>query len=166
MQTATIVIDSLSRLKKIATAGFAVGLHLRFTSAAYMFECYPPEFRELYARQGWLMRDPTVRWSMQEQGVKRWPEFEATDDTGLLALAREYGLTFGHSHSIHEGANFSLGGFSRSDRDFTDAEIEEVGQLLRRLHDATRSRAPLGAEAHERIRDMAIVATEQLDKPG
>lgn len=157
----TVVIATLGRLIEIAPAGFAIGLHIRYMTPACMFESYPADWLDVYARDGLLMRDPTVRWAMHHHGAKRWAELEEQDGAGVLARAREYGVVHGHTRSIHEGDDISFGGLARSDRDFTAAEIEEVGELIQTLHDVTDKRVTLGTEASARIRDMAVVMTER-----
>ncbi|MGR3464481.1 autoinducer binding domain-containing protein [Limimaricola sp.] len=166
---ARIVIEVLARLKELAPAGFALGLHITFMTPRYMFEAYPPAWLDLYGREGMLMRDPTVRWALSHHGAKRWSEFEehgAPGEDGIFARARGFGLNYGHMRSIHQDGGLSFGGLARSDRDFTDAEIEEIGGLVQRLHDATHARETLGTEASARIHDMAVVMTRPAPPRG
>jgi LuxR family transcriptional regulator len=160
---AEAVIDALEQLIVLAPAGFAIGLHIEFMAARYMFESYPAEWRDIYGRDGLLMRDPTVHWAMHNAGAIRWPALEPQDEARVLERARAFGLVHGHTWSIHEDKGISFGGFARSDRDFTDAEIGEIGALIQRMHDVTHKRVTLGTAASARIRDMAVVMTERTE---
>lgn len=162
-EPAQVVIAALGRLIEIAPACFAIGLHIRFMTATYMFESYPSDWLDVYGKEGMLMLDPTVRWAMHHHGLKRWSELEEQDGAGVLARAREFGIIHGHTRSIHEGDDISFGGLARSDRDFTQEEIEEVGELIQRMHDVTDKRATLGTEASLRLHEMAVIKTEQTE---
>ncbi|SDF19123.1 autoinducer binding domain-containing protein [Limimaricola pyoseonensis] len=161
MDAGKLVIAALARLVEIAPAGFAIGLHVRFTAATYMFESYPQAWRDLYAREGMLMRDPTVLWAMHHAGAKPWEELAEIDGAGVLSRAREFGVIHGHTRSIHENGDISFGGLARSDRPFTAAEIDEIGEILQQMHDATARRQTLGTGLSARLRDMAVVMTER-----
>ena len=158
-----IVIEVLQRLIEIAPAGFAIGLHIRFMTPCYMFETYPQGWRDIYGREGLLMRDPTVHWAMHNHGAVRWSDLQAQDEAGVLARARGFGITHGHTRAIHEGEGISFGGFARADRDFTTAEIDEVGRLMQRMQAATHRRVTLGTDASARIHEMAVILTERAD---
>lgn len=161
MQRDQIVINSLKRLTGLAPAGFAIGFHVRFSTPAYMFESYPQSWIDLYACEGMLMLDPTVRWAMHHNGVKRWAELEEVDGAGVLKRAREFGIMYGHTRSIHDGDVVSFGGLSRQDRDFTEGEIDEIGDIIQRVHDATAGHEALGDAASEKIREMAVIMTQR-----
>ncbi|EYD70500.1 autoinducer binding domain-containing protein [Limimaricola hongkongensis] len=163
---ARIVIEVLARLKQLAPAGFALGLHIRFMTPRYMFEAYPAEWLEIYGREGLLMRDPTVRWAIGNHGAIRWSDFDEPEENGIFARARGFGLNHGHMRSIHQDGELSFGGFARTDREFTDREIDEIGALVQRLHDATHARETLGTEASARIHDMAVVMTRTAHPEG
>lgn len=109
-----VVIATLGRLIEIAPAGFAIGLHIRYMTPAYMFESYPADWLDVYARDGLLMRDPTVRWAMHHHGAKRWAELEEQDGAGVLARAREYGIVHGHTPARSTRATTSASAVSRA----------------------------------------------------
>lgn len=159
MKTGQIVINGLARLGELAPAGFAIALHVRFQTPSYMFESYPPSWLEIYAREGFLLQDPTVRWAMLHSGPKRWSELAASDEADVLGRARAHGLVHGITHSIHDYPTLSMGGLARSDREFTTHEIREAGEILQRLHDVTHRRETLGTDVSATLRDMAVVMT-------
>lgn len=163
MKTGQIVIEGLARLGELAPAGFAVALHVRFQTPSYMFESYPPSWLETYAREGFLLQDPTVRWAMQHSGTKRWSELGVFDEADVLARARAHGLVHGIIHSIHDGTDLSIGGLARPDREFTAHETREVCEILQRLHDVTHRRETLGTDVSATLHDMAVVMTERPD---
>ncbi len=163
MKTGQIVIDGLARLGELAPAGFAIALHVRFQAPSYMFESYPPSWLETYAREGFLLQDPTVHWAVQHAGTKRWSELAAFDDADVLGQARAYGLVHGITHSIHDDPTLSMGGLARSDREFTTPEIREACEILQRLHDVTHRRETLGTDVSATLHEMAIVMTQRPD---
>lgn len=158
-----VVLPTLARLREIASTGFVIALQVRYMTATYMFECYPQEWLDVYARDGLLMRDPTLRWAMHNAGATRWTALEEVDGAGVFRRARPYGLVHGHTQSILDGDVRSMGGFARPDRDFTDAEIEETGELLQLLHDVSHKRMTFGTQASARLHDMSIALKERSD---
>ncbi|MCZ4260582.1 autoinducer binding domain-containing protein [Limimaricola sp. G21655-S1] len=161
MKIEQIVIEGLARLGDLAPAGFAIALHVRFQAPSYMFESYPPSWLETYAREGFLLQDPTVRSAMRHPGTTRWSELAAFDEADVLGRARAHGLVYGISHSIHDHPSLSMGGMARSDREFTKHEIREACAILQRLHDVTHRRETLGTDVSATLHEMAIVMTER-----
>lgn len=133
-----IISQALSHLKHIAPTGYAVGLHIRFTTPRIMFVTYPEVWLTLYGREGLLMKDPTVRWGMSRPGVLDWSQIdEAMDPDGVMSRAADHGLRYGFSCARQDPVP-SLAGFARSDRPFTESEISEAVELFERLHELTR----------------------------
>ena len=147
---------SLAHLKQIAPGGFALGVHIHFAAPKLMFNCYPLAWVESYARQGLLMHDPTVRWAMSNEGVRRWEEFDASEDPrDVMTQAASYGLRYGVSISMTDDAH-SFGGLAHPDRPFETAEIEEMQAELARLHALTREVETLGPAMRARLGELSI----------
>ncbi|WP_432256463.1 autoinducer binding domain-containing protein [Limimaricola sp. AA108-03] len=163
MKTEQIVIEGLVRLGELAPAGFAIALHVRFQTPSYMFESYPPSWLETYAREGFLLQDPTVRWAMRHSGTKRWSDLGAFDEADVLGRARAHGLAHGITHSIHDGTALSIAGLARPDREFSAHEIREACEILQRLHDVTHRRETLGTDVSATLHEMAVVMTQRPD---
>lgn len=124
----------LSRLGKLAPAGYALGLHIRFASAHIMIQTYDPKWIEVYTRNGYMLCDPMVSWGFGTEGVCRWSDLDYPDPHRILEQAAAHGLTYGVAISHGEVASRTIGGFARSDREFTDQEIEQIHDTVRLLH--------------------------------
>ncbi len=125
----------LARLRRLAPQGFALGLHIRFASAHVMVQTYDPAWIELYTSRGYMMCDPLVSWGFSTTGTARWSELNHPDPHNVLGQASEYGLTFGVAVSCGPTSSRSVGGFARSDREFTDQEIKLIEQTVLLLHE-------------------------------
>lgn len=149
--------ETLGAFKDRAESGYALGLHINFTTPAYFFQSYPRAWLDHYSRAGLLMNDPTVRWCFGNTGVKRWSEIE--DPQGVLAQAADYGMKFGFVYATDADESHSMAGFARPDRDYSDAEIAELVALFDTLHHATRDQASLPAETVAQLKKMSIMVT-------
>jgi len=118
-------------------AGYAIGLHIRFTSPAYLFQTYAQEWNDYYSAQGLVMRDPAVAWGLLNTGVVRWSELTDNDPAGVFAAAAKHGLVYGAQSAVLEAESRSMAGFARSDREFTDDELDALNASVRALHLAT-----------------------------
>lgn len=126
----------LSRLKRLAPEGFALGLHIRFASALVMVQTYDPRWIEVYTSRGYMMCDPLVSWGFSITGTSRWSDLEHPDPHNILEQAAEYGLKYGVAVSCGPTTSRSIGGFARADREFTDEEIAKIKETVEMLHEA------------------------------
>jgi LuxR family transcriptional regulator, quorum-sensing system regulator SdiA len=155
------VVHGLVLLRGLAPAGFAVAMHLRMMTPSFLFQSYPVEWVDAYSREGLILRDPTVRWGASGGGgMRRWSDFQGEDDSDIFERAAEHGLRFGVTWSARGSALPSFGGMARGDRDFTEAEIGRIGEVLDRIHEATASLDDLDDEVQEKVRDMSIFLTQ------
>jgi LuxR family transcriptional regulator, quorum-sensing system regulator SdiA len=121
----------------IAPAGHYLALRVGFAFPMEERNELPEAWVLLYTRGGWALVDPVMRWVYQHRGVVRWSEIGLPDPAGVLAAAAEHGLRFGAvvSCSDHDlKAQRSFGSFSRTDREFTDAELTQLAEWVMRLH--------------------------------
>ncbi|MDU8946305.1 helix-turn-helix transcriptional regulator [Ovoidimarina sediminis] len=125
----------LSRLKRLAPQGFALGLHIRFASAHIMVQTYDPAWIELYTSRGYMMCDPLVSWGFATTGTARWSALDHPDPHNVLGQASAYGLNYGVAVSTGPTTSRSIGGFARKDREFTDEEIGLIEQTVILLHE-------------------------------
>lgn len=151
--------DRLSELKAVAPAGFAIALHVDFTTPLYLFQTYPEAWRTLYSAEGLHIQDPTVHWGIANSGLVRWSELAAQDGAGVLARAAEHGLLHGVTVAIQDGDRPSLASYSRSDRDFTEDEAASLLSETQALHELTRDSGILGEEIARELRHMSILFT-------
>lgn len=83
------------------------------------------------------MADPVIRWVYSKTGSIRWSEINFEDKRGVLAKALEYGLRYGAAVSVFDNnpeGQRSFGTFARSDREFTQCEIDLLNGHIQRLH--------------------------------
>lgn len=132
--------------------GFAVGLHIKFTSPAYLLQTYPVAWNEHYSKNGLVMSDPTVAWGLSNSGSIKWSDLVENDSAGVLVAASEYGLRYGATVSVLDKGSRSIAGFAREDRDFSAVELQHLNELTVALHAATAEDVELSAE------DKALLA--------
>lgn len=145
----------LDGLAARAPAGFALGLHIRFTSPTYLFQTYPLAWQEYYSANGLVMRDPIVAWGMTQEGSTRWSALADEDLSGVLTAAADHGLCYGASVAVVDGGSRSVGGFARADREFTDGEIAALEGAVSTLHKLTVDVSALGEEDQKTIEDRS-----------
>ncbi len=127
----------LRKLQQIASAGYALGLHIRFASATMMFQTYPQEWLDIYTQKGYMLCDPLVSWGFSSEGSCRWSELTAPDPHDVLLQARAFDLNYGIAVSFGAVQSRTIGGFAKEDREFTDQEIQDVQEIVERLHAET-----------------------------
>ena len=156
MDEPSTIAHLLGELQMCAQTGFAIALHVRFTTPTYLFQTYPEAWSDHYSTAGLVMQDPTVAWAFEHTGIIRWRDLAAADTSGVLAQAALYGLVHGFTLSQDRGGSRSLSSFSRGDRDFTDAEIAGIEAIADELHDLTAGGDSLPAETREELRRMSV----------
>jgi len=127
----------LRELQALAPAGYAVALHIRFAAATMTFQTYPQDWLDRYTEQGYALRDPIIAWGLGNTGAARWSELGIPDPFGILTEAAEFGMTYGIAVSCGKMSSRTIGGVARGDREYTDAEIEQVKTVINRLHALT-----------------------------
>jgi LuxR family transcriptional regulator len=160
MYTELDIPDLLLALIAQAPAGFAIGLHIRYQTPALMFQTYPVAWLTEYSHEGLMMQDPLVLWGLTETGVLSWDVLADCDPAGVFPRARRHGLAHGVAVSLDRRGSRSIGGFARSDRDFTAAERETTRDLMTALHDATALTMPRSPETRQALRSLSVAFTQ------
>ncbi len=124
----------LAKLSELAPAGYALGLHIRFASAQIMVQTYDPRWIEIYTNRGYMMCDPLVSWGFGTEGAVRWSALNHPDPHRVMEQAAEFGLRYGIAVSHGPTSSRTIGGFARTDREFSDIEIDAISDLVRVLH--------------------------------
>ncbi len=127
----------LSGFSDLSSAGYAIGLHLEFTTSKYIFQKYPKPWMDEYTRRGFLLSDPTVRWGVENLGWARWSNLTAIDDAGVLSAAAGFGLKYGVSISVEGCGGRSLGSFASDTQEFSEEAIDMLSSRLSRMHELT-----------------------------
>ena len=124
----------LKQLDGYAEAGYFLALHIRFTSPMMFFQTYNKAWTDHYSENGYVLRDPMTAWSFSTTGTTRWSNPRIPDPFGIFEQAKTFGLKFGATISTGPILSRTVCSLARGDREFTDQEISEVHQLVKRLH--------------------------------
>ena len=136
--------------------GFAIALHINFSAPQFLFQTFPQEWVEYYSDQGLQLHDPAVRWGFANNGFVRWRDLINDDPREVIAKARDHGLTYGMTISIFDNNSRSVCGFAHPDRDYLDAEVEEIEACLLKLHRATLGVTVLSQADIAALKKMSI----------
>lgn len=145
----------LAKLGQAAPAGYALGLHIRFASALFMYRTYPQEWIDLYTEKGYMLCDPLVSWGFSTEGVCRWSALNFPDPHNVMGQSAEFGLKYGAAISFGPLASRSIGGFARGDREFTDGELQFLQNTVEMLHIETEPPESLTGAQTEALRLIA-----------
>lgn len=151
------ICEILGELGGKAPAGYAIGLHINYTTPKFMFQTYPKSWLDYYSQNGLIMADPMVAWGFENAGTCRWSELE--DPQGVMDKAAEFGLKYGLVCSDSSSGGLSIAGFAREDREFDDQEVDSIAQVLGRLHKATAETSALSDETISQLRNMSVLVT-------
>ncbi len=136
--TVRVGIDvELHGLGLIATSGYFIGLHIRFTSPLLTFQTYDQAWIDHYTENGYVLRDPMTAWGFSRTGAIRWSDPQLLDPFGLFKEAALYGLHHGVTVACGPIKSRTIASFARNDREFRDDEIGRIETTVRRLHDLT-----------------------------
>ncbi len=128
---------ALLKLGEASPAGYHAGLHIRFATPLITFQTYDQRWTDYYTEQAYVLRDPMIAWGFSTIGALRWSEIPVPDTFGIFEQAKEYGMNFGVAVAFGPMSSRTIVGASRSDREFTDAEIADISALVQILHEAT-----------------------------
>lgn len=140
----------------MAPGGFAIGLHIDLTGPSFLFQTFPVEWVDYYANQGLQLRDPAMHWAFANSGSIRWHDLRDNDPAGVIDKAAEHGMPYGATISFLRQQSRTVAGFGRADRDYLDAELDEITERLHRLHDATLTIQQLSAPDLAALKKMSV----------
>jgi LuxR family transcriptional regulator len=159
MQPLVDLPRTLADLMEDATAGFAIALHVRFATPAFMFQTYPRAWLDEYSHDGLIARDPSVAWGFANEGHIAWSELAHADEAGVMKRAAEAGLRHGLAVSVLRDGSRSIGGFARPDREFTEEEAQRIEDAMLRLHLSTAAVRALPEGVRESLRRLSVAFT-------
>jgi LuxR family transcriptional regulator len=149
----------LHELDRGSPAGFAIALHIRFTTPTYLFQTYPKRWMDYYSAAGLVVNDPTVRWGFHNIGHIRWADLEAVDEAGVLEKAKDFGIMNGVTIALVLSESRSIASFARADRDYDDLEIVEIEEALARLHQVTLGLGELSSGDRKALKELSVRLT-------
>nr|WP_277750081.1 autoinducer binding domain-containing protein [Falsirhodobacter deserti] len=118
----------------MAVQGYCVGLHFRRSVPLARFSTLNSVWMEHYTNKGFVLRDPCLGWACSNNGVVRWSDRRLIDPYGVFPEAKRFGLNFGAVACEGPVTSMSVGVIARSDREFTDAELQHLFRTIRTLH--------------------------------
>ncbi len=157
MTTPTDISQTLSDLKDAAPIGYALALHIQFTTPTFLFQTYPKAWTDFYSQNGLVMSDPTVAWGFENTGTKLWSELAENDPAEVMTKAAAHGLKFGATVAIEIDESRSIASFAREDREFSQEEIDHLTAQVTRLHEMTATIKAISPETAQELRKMSVV---------
>lgn len=145
----------LEVLKEKAPAGYAIALHIEFNAPKLLFQTYPVAWINKYEDNGFVMHDPTVQWGFSNSGIKSWGDLEHLDTKNVLLQARGFGLEYGFTFATDAVNKHTIASFARGDRNFSDAEITEITEIVRVIHKEEISAIKINDKQKELLNTLA-----------
>ncbi|MDH5797346.1 MAG: LuxR family transcriptional regulator [Paracoccaceae bacterium] len=142
-------------LGDLSPSGFSAGLHIRFASPLVYVKTYDQEWQKVYDENAYALRDPLVFWGLGVRGATRWSEIRLPDPFNIMGQARDFGLTYGVVVSWGPINSRSIVGTARSDREFTDKEMDDIEDIVKALHEAAEPPTELTEAQVEALRLLA-----------
>jgi LuxR family transcriptional regulator, quorum-sensing system regulator SdiA len=145
----------LQNVARLATAGYFIGLHIRFTSPLLTFQTYDQRWIDHYTENGYVLRDPMTAWGFSRTGWIRWSDPALLDPFGLFKECAEYGLNFGLTVAQGPIKSRTIASLARSDREFREDEIAKIERAVKRLHELSEPPEALTEAQIEALRCIA-----------
>lgn len=156
MDNRASVAALLADIDEITPGGFAIGLHISYNGPKFLFQTFPIDWITHYTENGLHLQDPAVAWSFAETGYVRWRDLAANDPAGVISKAAEFGLPYGATLSIEENGSRSVLGCGRTDREYLDAELDDITAKLVELHNLTLTVQKISKRDVEALTKMSI----------
>jgi len=142
-------------LDEACPTGFALAMHIQYSTPRFMFQTYPKKWLEIYSSKGLLLRDPVTQWGFDNTGTARWRDIVETYGGAVMEEAAKFGMNYGAVFATTAGKSRSIGGVFRSDRDYLDVELAEMFTLFETLHSLTAEVPALGDADIEALKGMS-----------
>jgi LuxR family transcriptional regulator, quorum-sensing system regulator SdiA len=140
------VEGSLNQLASVSPAGFAIGLHLEFTTSKYIFQHYSRTWMEEYSRRGLILIDPDREVGDRERWVDPLVRPRHDRHGGRAVRGRRLRAEVRCPIAVVGRSSRSLGSFASSEREFSEPEIAELSARLKHMHDSTADVEPESSE--------------------
>ncbi len=149
----------LAELDERCRSGYAIALHIKFTTPTFLFQSYQKEWIDYYSENGLVLHDPTVRWGFENNGTMLWSALADEDSEGIFEKSTEYGINYGFVHALEGHGSRSVASFSRDDREFTRAEQDDIVERLVELHRLTANTEKLPPAEVAALKRLSITLT-------
>lgn len=134
---ATQIAGQLAQLVALCDTGFALAVHIRFTSPALLYRTYAPDWIAYYSERGFVMHDPVVRRGLMQTGTVLWDDLADEDPAGVISAAAAHGLINGWNYAVGPATSRTLCGFTRSGAAFSAAQMDQGRAIVDRIHALT-----------------------------
>lgn len=154
-------------LSQIGDMGFTLALHVGLRRSVHVYSTYPEEWARIYEQSHLIVLDPVMAWSMINEGSARWSEVRTAIRVPVnfvLDRAAQHGLRYGVACSVKNSAAKSrrcLLNVARSDREFTDAEIRRIYEILVKIVAISDSLSGLSVSDAETLQFLADGMTQE-----
>ena len=146
----------LGRLQSLATGGFAMALHIEFTTPAFLFQTYPKAWIDIYSQEGLVMRDPTVMWGFDNLGMIGWEKLADSDEDGIMLRARAFGIDNGFTYATEASGRRSISSFACGELSFDVDAVAEIQSIADRISELTQGLASLSPDTRDALRKQSI----------
>jgi LuxR family transcriptional regulator len=129
--------DCRSRLADLAPAGCYVALRVGFYAPEAELNLFSTGWIDHYTISGHALSDPLLLWCQSNEGCTRWSDIDGLDLANVLRDYQSFGYRFGSVVSIRGNEAMrkrSLGIFARNDREPYESEMDEIREIVLRLH--------------------------------
>lgn len=155
--------NKLAALMALAPMGFAMALHVRFTTPTFLFQTYDRKWLDVYTKRGYVMSDPAVHWGFENRGVRTWTELAYMDTAGVFKAAAEHNLNYGLICALGDDSSPSFCACASDKREFTQEETDEIMGHLNDIHALTDNLQSLSPETAAALKEMSVLYTHPSD---
>jgi LuxR family transcriptional regulator len=137
-----------NQIEQISPAGFYVAIRVGFSFPEEELNELPENWVEFYTTHGLVVHDPAMKWVYSNTGAVRFSEITLPDPHQVREREAVFGLGHGAAVSILTQADRgrrTYGLFFRSDREFDQSDLQELQQIVTRLHSGVEVEATLTA---------------------
>ena len=119
------------------------------------FQTYDQAWTDHYTENGYVLRDPMTAWGFCTTGSTRWSNKKIPDPFGIFKEAARFGLRYGATISCGPIRSRTVVSVARADREFEDAELDEINVIASRLHEMTEAPQKLTKAQIEALKRIA-----------
>jgi LuxR family transcriptional regulator len=120
--------SEIASLRFMGKSGFILAFNMTFRGPEYLHTEYPLDWQQIYEDRNYFIVDPVLIWCVTKTGNKRWSEIKLPDVRGVMKEAMKYNLNYGAAFSRKFMNKRSFLTISRPDREFTDEELNHLGE--------------------------------------
>ena len=153
------VRDLLAEIQGHCSSGFAVALHISFSTPRFLFQTYDPVWSKVYSERGFVVQDPTVKWGLEHEGGIDWDDLTDADPANVIGQAKEHGIGHGFTLSVLDEGSRSMGSFTHGDTPFDLETKKTLEDLFRKLHRITQVEGETKKEISDALKRLSVEFT-------